>query len=678
MADAMQKIDDAVGMDEIFSGPEDKSIAIPAPHDSLAVHIRSVWQLNWQAKQVVEQRELANERRFNGEYDPDRLAAIKDAGLPEDTLRMTYHKCRDCASWMLDTIDPLGDRTWDVETDGKIEIPPELKDQLIQQKQMEMLQAAMQQAQQTGQQIDPYQVVEMIKASEEEIIELILDEAKGVAEGRCTNMERLIMSQQHEGGWDEAYKACIDDFSRRKAAFMKGPLPKNVKSLKWDESSQKYVIVDKVVPGYWRINSFDCYPAPNALNTNDGSFIELEHHDVTDLSKLVGKKGYDSDAIRKILQRFPKGRREITVIDQERKWLENEDIAAGQDNVVGGKIDGLYFWGDVQGKLLKEWGMKEKDVPDEDIYYPVAIRMVDDIVFQARINPDPLGRNPYDSASFVKNNDSIWGESPCDLMEGIENLTRATIRHMMSNVAISSGPVWEEDESRLAADDNGDIYPNKVVMMTNKRFMEGPGLRMIQAKLNAAELLMVFDKFKKEADDQVVPAFANSAGGGERTTSALGIRMSAAGRNINMAIDNYDQGIIQQKMQKQFTWDMLNVDDPTIKGTTRIVARSTKSQSAREQIANRQMEFIDRISRNPELAGIAGKKGMAYGMGEAAKGLGWSVKQLIPNLEAIEKSPNQPIDAQSPQGQSPAPSGQILDASGQPAGGVESQKGPVQ
>jgi hypothetical protein len=668
-----EKQDGMVDLDDVFKGIEDGSTAIPTPHDSLAVHIRNVWQINWQSRQVIEQDELANERRFNGEYDPEQLAAIKEAGLPEDTLRMTYHKCRDCESWMLDTIDPHGDRTWDVEPDGVIEIPPEIKGQLIQQKQIEMLQAVMRQAQAQNQPLDANQVVEIIRSSEPEIEQIVLEEAKGVAEERCTNMERLIMSQLHEGGWDDAYKACVTDFSRRKAAFMKGPLPKTIKALKWDDKTQKYKATTKVVPGYWRISPFDAYPSPTALHPNDGSFIELEHHNPDDLARLKGRPGYDSEAIDKILSRFPNGRKETTVIDTERKWLENEDISGTQENVPGGKIDGLYFWGDVQGKILREWGMKESDVPEENDYYPICARMVDDVIFQARLNPDPLGRIPYDSASFVKTNDSIWGESPADLMKGIENLTRSTIRNMMANVAISSGPVWEIDESRLAPGDDGDIYPNKKLMSTNKRMIEGPALRMYQAKLNAAELLMIFDKFKKEADDQVVPAFANAAGGGERTTSALNMRMTAAGRNMNMAVDNFDAGIIIPKMKKQFDWNMLNVNDPSIKGTTRVVSRSTKSQSAREQLATRQIEFIDRISRNPTLAQISGQKGLAYGLGEASKGLGWSIKQLIPNLEAIEKSPNQPAGGEAPNGQPPAANSQTLDAAGAPAGG-EQQK----
>ena len=664
-------------MEDIFPGLDPDMMDLPSPHDLLAVHIRSVWQINWESKQVIEQDDLANERRVKGEYDPAHLQAIKDAGLPEDTIRLTYHKCRDCCSWVLDTIDPVGDRTWDVEPDGVIEIPPELKDQLIFQKQMEMLQAVVEQAQQAGQMLDVNQVARMISDSEPEIIQIILDEAKAVAEERCTNMERLIITQLHEGDWDAAYKANVDDFSKRKASVMKGPLPKKVKALKWDEATQRYKVVDKIIPYFWRVNPFDCYPAPNSLNPNDGGFIEIEHFDPSDLSMLIGQKGYDSDALRKILLQFPNGHKEITVIDQERKWLENEDISAGKDYSEGGKIDCINFWGNVQGNILRAWGMSEKQVPDEEAYYPVNAKMVDNIVFQARLNPDPLGRNPYDSASFVQNNDSMWGESPADLMKGIENMARATIRNMMYNIARASGAVYEIDETRLAPDDDGDIYPGKKIMTTNKRMQEGPAVHIYQEKLNAQELLAVFDRLTKQADDTVVPAFANTAAGGERTTSALNIRMTAAGRNINMAIDNFDRGILQQKIKKLFDWNMLHSDDPSIKGTSRVVARSTKSQSAREQLATRQVEFIDRISRNSIMAGIAGQKGIAYGMGEAAKGLGWNVKALLPNLEAIEKSPNPPVSQGQPGEQPPADKSQTLDAAGNPAGGPQ-EGGPAQ
>ena len=669
MAEAV--LQSGISLEDILPGLDPDMMDMPEPHDLLAVHIRNVWQTNWESKQVVEQEDLGNERRVQGEYPPDVLTAIIDAGLPEDKPMITYHKCRDCCSWILDRIDPQGDRTWDIEPDGVVEIPPELHDQLIMQKQIELLQGVMQQAQASGQPLDENQVLIMIENSEPEIIAIILEEAKGKAEEKATNMEQMIMSQLHEGNWDEAYKACVDDFSKRKAAIMKGPLPKKVRALKKDDSTGVYKVVDKVVPYYWRINPFDGYPAPNSLNPNDGDFIELEHYSPSDLGKLIGQPGYDSDSIREILKRFPNGHHETTVIDQERKWLENEDLSGSQVSSIGGKLDCINFWGDVQGKILRAWGMSEKKVPDEEAYYPVNAKMVDNIIFQARINPDPFGMNPYDSASFVKNNDSMWGKSPADLMKSIDSRMSAAIRNMMANIATSSSPVWEIDETRLAPGDDGDIYPNKKLMTTNKRMQEGPAIRMYQAKLNAQEILSVVDRLSKEADDTVVPAFANTAAGGERTTSALNIRMSAAGRNINMAVDNFDQGIIQQKIQKQFRWNMLKLDNESIKGALRAVSRSSKSQSSREQIANRQIEFIDRIARNPALLETVGKKGLAYGMGEAAKGLGWNVSQLLPNLEAIEKSPNPPLNPQQLGEQPPAANGETQDAAGQKAGGEQ-------
>jgi hypothetical protein len=147
--------------------------------------------------------------------------------------------------------------------------------------------------------------------------------------------------------------------------------------------------------------------------------------------------------------------------------------------------------------------------------------------------------------------------------------------------------------------------------------------------------------------------------------------MSAAGRNIKMAVDNIDSGIIHNKIDKLFTWNMLNVDDPSIKGTTRVVARSTKSQAAREQMATRHSEFVDRIARNPILTRIVGDKGLAYALGENAKSLQMNVKMLIPNLEMIEKSPNQPLNPAQGGEQPPAANGETLDHAGNPAGGPQ-------
>jgi hypothetical protein len=666
--------DDKVDIKSLF--PDSDGVDIPVPHSLLVTHIRGVWSVNSQSRLIPEQEMLSALRRVKGEYESDHLAAIKAAGLSEDFIRLTYHKCRDCASWMLDTIDPLGDRTWDVEVDGQIEIPPSMEVQLIQQKKMQMLDAVLQQAGQQGQVLDPQQVIYIIQSAEEEIKQLVMEEAKGVAEERCTNMEILIQSQLHEGGWDEAHKACIDDFSKLKACVLKGPLPKKIKALKYDDATKQYQVVDKIVPGYWRVSPFNAYPAPNALNPNDGPFIEIEPYSPSDLARLVGQPGYKEDALREILRRFTTGYHEITVVDADRQMLENEDLTGARSGVLGGKIDCINFWGPVQGKMLREWDMAGSEVPDEDTYYPVNAKMVENIIFLARLNPDPLGRTPYHSASYVKNNDSMWGESPADLMTDLQKICNATVRNMMTNVASSSSPVYEIDETRLAPGDDGDIYPGKKIMTTNKRMIEGPAIRMYQAELKAGELLLIYDKFKKEADDQVVPAFANSAGGGERAAGALAMRMSASGRNIKMAVDNFDTGVTIPAMTMQFTMNMLDPKiDESCKGTTRIVARSTKSQAAREQMAVRSNELLGLIAGNADLKRLAGDKGLAYILAECVKSRQMDVKQAIPNLSAIEKSPNPPLIGMQGGNTPPAPGAQTTDASGAPAGGIEFQRG---
>lgn len=660
---------------------EELQVGIPlkAPYDPLAGHIRDIWEINQRGRQQVEQEMLSALMRFKGEYEPEKLAAIKEAGISEDFIRLSYHKSRDAASWIRDTKDPFGDRSWDIEPDTVLEIPPDVKNLIAQQIRMRFIEQAAQQAQLTGQPVDLPAIMQQIQAAEDDVEKAVMEKAHSMVEEKCTNMEQLIESQLRQGGFYEARNACIDDFTKFKAAVMRGPVPKRVKTEKWmpDPMTGRYTcqVTEEIIPSYDRVNPLDWYPSPNSISAQDGDQIELERFDRLDFQNMIGLPGYKDEAIRTILRLYPDGHRETTNVDSQKQLLEKEDTT-GMVNDKTTKIECINYWGAVQGSTLRTWGMSSKDVPDEDQYYQINAKMVDTHVFHAVMNPDPLGRKPYGSSSFVKNHDSQWGESPVDLMEDLQNQANAIIRNMMTNIAIACGPVWEFDRERLASGQVAEAYPNAVIETTNKRMIEGPAIRMYQANLQVKDLLTAYQQVKREADDQVVPAYGQTQAGAAKTMGGLSILMGASGRNIKMAVDNFDNDIDIPAIQRQFTWNMLFHPDESVKGTLRVKARSARSQMAREQKVVRMNEFLA-LTNNPDDRQLMGIKGRAYAIGEVAKAQQLDVQQLLPALTAIEKMPPEipSLAPPMPPTGNPPPAPKTLDAAGIPAGGADVQKG---
>lgn len=610
------------------------------PLSGLVQHVRDFLSSAKTAKVDIETKMLATLRRINGEYEADKLAAIKSVGMPEDFIRLTYHKCRDAESWITEVLSSLGlDRTWDIEIDGPVKMPPQEEAAMMAEIRQALIHQAIANAQATGQPIDAEAVITQSKELEEQVKQEAVKRARAVAEERATNMEILILSQLETGGWWKAFKAVINDLTRFKACIMKGPVYRKKQVLKWSETGQA-IVGSEIVAEFERVNPFDWFPAANSIDVDDGPSIEMEHFTRKDLAKLIGVPGYKEDAIRAILAKHGNGFKENAAIDAERFVVEKGSATGQMDNITG-KIDSINYWGDVPGKMLLEFGMSPKDIPDPDLDYQVNVKIVDDICYKAVLNPDLLGKKPYHVTSFIKSNDSQWGESPGDLMEDIQNEANQAVRGLVYNVAVSSGPITQVNIDMLADGETSDVYPGKTFETISKN-MTTRAIDFYQADMRVRELLSLVAWCKSEADDLVVPSFsANDARGADKTAAGRSMRITAAARNIKLAIENVDGDIVVKAITMLFNNNMRFLDDPSIKGALKVKARGASKQIVKEQLAVRRQEFANMLS--PEDKQIMGVKGMAYALRERAKSVEFDPDMVIPGYEEIERGVASPL-----------------------------------
>ena len=606
------------------------------PTVGLAAHVRDVFDAAVTAKVKKIAEQLATLRRINGEYEQGLLAAIKEARLPTDYTQDTYHKCRDAESYITEILSSLGlDRTWDIVIDGEITIPPQDEALMVQQVRSAMMQQAEASAQQTGQQIDPEQVIAASKKMEEEIKQEVLLRARSLSEERAVNMEQKILSQLEGGGWNEAFKAIVNDLTKFKCCIIKGPVYRKKKVLKYSGAGLAQV-ADEIAPMFDRVNWFDWFPAANSIKVEDGDCIEMEHMQRKDFTKLLGVPGYKDDAIRKILRIYGDGYKENTTGDSQRFTLEQGNNFGYNDGRTN-KIDALNYWGEVPGSLLVEKGIS---VPDPDLDYQVNVKMVGNVVYKAVINPDLLGKKPYHVTSFVKSNDSQQGKSPADLMETIQDEINQAVRFRTYNIAISAGPITEIDIDRLADGQKAEVFPG-AVLETHGKNMTTPAVRITQTDIRSRELNNVIIALRQEADDVIVPSFSSSeAGGADKTMGGRAMKIAASKRNISLACENVDNDIIVPAITMLFNYNMLFVDDPNIKGALKLKARGINKQIIKAILDGQREEFTRSLS--PEDKQIMGTKGIAYNLYNRAKALELDPDKIIPNYRQIEQAPNKP------------------------------------
>ncbi|HAW76802.1 MAG TPA: hypothetical protein DCW74_13835 [Alteromonas australica] len=629
-------------------------------------YIKECWHAAKEAKDPIEDIMLKALRQRNGEYEADKLAAIQSQGGSEIYMMLTEVKCRGAESWLRDILLDSGTPPWDLEPTPIPELTP------VQQAEIQEAFAE--------------SVVDMIKqlgqaptnAQLSELKEMVTQDFRfGMLQGarnRADKMKITINDQFAHGGWSESFNEFITDLVTYPCAFLKGPVIRRQRRIKYDQASEvTTVAADEVIaPEFERVDPFDIYPEPGVSHINEGYLFEHHKLSRSDLSDLIGLPGYDDDAIRELLDlgvndygSWITEDFEYTKDEEERKFSTHRRPTAC--------YDALEFWGKISGKMLVEWGMDEEMIPDETKEYDANVWVIGNYVLKAVLNYDPLGEKPYAKTSFIKCPGAFWGKGIPEIIEDLQNVCNAAARALVNNMGISSGPQVEVNLERIPPnEDITQLHPWKIWQVTNDPLgSSAPAVRFTQPDDNANTLLGVYDKFSKLADDQSgIPSYVygdlNVQGAG-RTSSGLSMLMGAAGKGIRQVVMHIDNEIIKPIVHRQFVYNMRYDEDESIKGDVNIVPKGAVNLAVKETVNVRRIEFLNATANEVDMQ-IVGKEGRAAILREVAKGLQMPVDDIVPSREKerFQDKVKAQMQAQQ-QAQQPTPT----QPDGSPKGGMD-------
>lgn len=595
---------------------------------ALGSHIRRAWETNRNHKNGagITRRLLTCKRQRQSVYEPDQLKDIQETGGSEIFMPLTATKCRAAKSWVADIMMPAQDKAWGIESTPVPDLPPSFKAAIEQQ-----VFAELQAQQQQGEQVTP----EMRDKRIEELNLAINDEIERRMKKANEGMENLIEDQMAEGDWIDSLDEFLEDFVTFPTAIMKGPIPKRKPVLKWGEG---HAPVKSFEIGYQfsRVSPFDVYPSPGATCPEDGDFIEHVRFYPSELYSVIGTPGYSSEAIRRVLQYGRMGQLTGWLMEEhERNLLENKSTLYKEE------IDALHYWGKVQGVALLEWGINPQSVEDPLAYYDVDAILIGNEVVRAVINRDPLARRPYYASSFEKVAGSFWGTCPPELMAGIQRMCNASARALANNMGLSSGPQIDVNVGRLAdGEEIGDIRPFRVwqtVSDPEGNSRADSAVKFFQAQSNAQELLAVYERFERMADDATnIPRYSygnENVGGAGQTASGLSMLMESANKGIKSAIRNIDKDVVRKSVERLWFTNMLYHDDPSVKADIKVVARGATVLIAKDQAMARRAEMLH-ATNNPidmQIIGLEGRAEMLRALFKAAD----MPESIIPSKEKL-------------------------------------------
>lgn len=624
----------------------------------LTAYVHRCWEAARTAKQPITERLLKAQRARMGIYDPEIEREIREFGGSEEYARISANKCRIAEAWLKDIYLGQTEKPWTCKPTPNPSLPPDVL-------------SALKQA--VGGQLAQYFAVNGTMPPEGEVrglMEQLRDEElrkiDQSARDTAARMERKIEDQMAEGGFHGEFAKFLSDLVTYPAAHFKSLELRKKNKIAWSNEggSWKPVIKEEVTPFFERVDPFRVFPCPGTTDPQQGYLVEWLEYSRDDIYRLIGVPGFSEDAIRAVLEEFGRGGlvnwTGLSGITESNHITDNGDTR----NSPAAFIDCLKFVGPVRGQDLIDWGVEDGTVDDAARDYEAIVWIIGSWVIKAQLNPDPLGKRNYYKASYEEIPGAYWGLGLVDLLSDVQGVVNAAVRALVNNMGISSGPMVGVNVDRLPpGEDITNLHAWKIFQYGDSQMGEnGDPLKFYQPNSNAAEILAVIKDFYQMADDfSMVPRYmggnADIAGGVGRTASGMSMLMNAVNKGMKGVVNGIDINVLAPMLENQFNFNMLYLDDQTIKGDTQVVARGAVSLMQLESLQLRRNEFLT-ATANPVDSQIVGVEGRATVIREVAKGLELNVDDIVPKPQVLAQRAQQ--TAMQNTGTPPAPNREQL------------------
>jgi len=574
-------------------------------------------------------RMLAALRTFNGQYDPTKLVEITKMGGSTVYARMIAQKCRAASSLLRDIY--LGqDQPWALQAPADPDIPDDVKaqiDQLIQQEGQMV-------TQQLGQPPSPSDMADRKRN--------LLDQAEEAAKKKATKQARAsedkIEDMLRQGGFYHALAEFLVDLPIFPFACIKGPVVKVCPKVTWGKGGGQPTVQQVPTLTWNRVSPFDLWFTPGVADIANANVIEKLRVTRAELNDLLDLPGYNQDEIRMVLDEYGRGGLydNWDTTDAERSVLENRENPAWNRS---GMISMMEFNGNVQGRLLQDYGMA---VPDELRDYHVQIWVVGSHVIKAHLSPSPRQRHPYFITSFEKVPGTPVGNGLTDLLQDLQEVANATLRSIVNNVSISSGPQVVVNDDMLAPEENGeDLYPWKRwhVRSDPVQSQTKQPISFFMPANNAAPLIQVYQEFISIADDvSAIPKYVGgqAGGGAGRTASGLAMLMGNASKILQTVSANIDRDVLEECLLQLFDLLMLTDTSGLLTGEEKVTVQGVNVAIQRETLRQRQIEFLQ-ATNNPTDMKIMGLKGRSTVLRSVSTTIGMPGDDIVPSEDAIDQ-----------------------------------------
>lgn len=600
-------------------------------------------------------------------FSPRQEAILVDCKLnPKSYPPVTAMKNRSMMALLNDIIKSSGDKPYSLSPTPKPDIPKSAKEEIIKNIAKEIVDYVRQRgvAFQSEQEVGAFYttIIMRVMSMYDEVRHAEYDWAKE----RCERMDQKIHDQLVEANFMKEFGEMIDDVCTYGTALLVGPCPHTVARCKCKEIDDmegglKYTREYVTIPTFDAVSPWDCYPAPNAKEVDEGplcikirytanvlwQYAEAESEEEDKEAKEVNE-GWQRQTVRQLLSRYPKGgcRLPLEAYDLVRREAENDSLQSADDCT----LEGIRCFASVRGSMLIEFGINKTQTGEAIVYhkyYRTETIVIGGYVVYCRIIDDRM-IFPVSKAVLYKTPGSWWGDSIADYCRVPQDMQNNAIKNLTINGNLSSNPMYQctniNDVVSLDGSPALALRAGKMFGFKRQPMSAGVGnpISMIQVPSTVKEQMEVLNAAMKLADDYsgipqyTVGSTAQLGGGAGRTASGLSMMEAAATRIVSMCVYRLGRDVIIPVVKNLNIYNLLFDDDMSIKGDVEVNPTGLMGKILREAESQRRQQTTAMLGQHPILSGAMTVEAFFELIRPELEGCGVNPDKVIPSKERME------------------------------------------
>lgn len=560
----------------------------------------------------IEDRWLEDLRQYNGRYDPDTEAALRDDKKKSRIfVNKTRNKTNAAEARLGDMVLPTDDRNWTMKPTPNPKVD-----------------MAIGSATPTAEGSTEGQVAET---------------AKQVAADRARLMQNEIDDQLTECQYNQVCRQVIHDAALYGTGILKGPVIVGKTRRAWknfkDESGSVHVLQTEELhrPIAERVDPWDFFPDMTASRIEDAEFVfERNYMPKRKVRELIKRPGFVPEQVLKVLLMDPK-ETQITAS----RIAEIREIGGVTATPDDNRYEVWSYYGPFTREDLEVCGCEfEEDETPVDALYEGVVWFVGNVVIKAVINPMDTEDRPFSVVNWERDDSGIFGFGVPYQMRNPQKVINASWRMTLENAGLSTGPqIVYNQEIIQPADGNWELRPRKEWRVTDRNAPVANAFATFDIASHQPELMAIFSAAMKLADEETSLPVIQQGEMPQQMPTTVGVTamiQGAANVILRRVVKFFDDDLTTPTIRRFYDWNMQYNPNEEIKGDYEVDARGSSSLMAKEMQTQHLIQWMGYAS-NPVFA-------PAIKAPEILKKV--AIAQQIPYAEVVKTEEEMKADAQ--------------------------------